>query len=471
MKNLIKIYLVLAAWSFWVSNDLNAQTILNISNNNLVQNGGYLVLKNTKLQNDGTLQANDGTVVISGDAANSNSAIAGTSLTTFYNLEINKTSNGTQLENDINIANQLTLTSGNIDIQSYDLTIQNTTNISGGSANSYVKTSDIGVLIQEVSNSNVVFPVGNQSYTPVTLNNSGAIDDFNVRVENVVYENGTSGNAITTDVVDATWFIDEASAGSSNITATFQWNGSDEMTDFDRTQAFISNYDNNQWNNGTASAASGSNPYTLTQSGISQLSPFIIASDANVLPVELLYFYGEKVDEGVLLNWETATEINNSHFDIEWSIDGISFEKIGEVAGSGTTNESQFYEFLDNRTDIALQGLHYHYYRLKQVDFDNKYEYTNIIQITIEFPTTIGNDNKRVSIYPNPAAHYLKIESQDLIGETVQVFNVNGQLVKEFQHLPMAIGTSITNVPITNLPNGTYFVKIGEQIKKLIIEK
>lgn len=60
----------------------------------------------------------------------------------------------------------------------------------------------------------------------------------------------------------------------------------------------------------------------------------------------------------------------------------------------------------------------------------------------------------------------MNIESEDLIGETLQLFSINGQLVKEFQH-----EATMTTLPITDLPSGTYFIKIGQQVKKLIIEK
>ena len=184
---------------------------------------------------------------------------------------------------------------------------------------------------------------------------------------------------------------------------------------------------------------------------------------SGMLPVELLAFTGQAIEHQVLLEWQTATEINNSHFDVEWSKDGVSFEKIGEVAGAGTTTEIQHYEFLHTLDMTDFENLSYLnlYYRLRQVDFDGKFEYTETINVTIQ-----QSNNSTIKIYPNPALHYLKIESQNLIGEMVQIFSVNGQLVKEFQHEGL-----ITNLPITNLPSGTYFVKMGKQVKKLIIQK
>ena len=154
--------------------------------------------------------------------------------------------------------------------------------------------------------------------------------------------------------------------------------------------------------------------------------------------------------------------MNNSHFDIEWSTNGIEFTKIGQVQGAGTTNDITFYDFLHTS---PAQGLNY--YRLKQVDlpagqagFDEKYEYTDIL--SIEFQKSKIN----YRVYPNPATHYLKMESEDFIGETIQIFNVAGQLVKEFQHK-----STLTNLSITDLPSGTYFIKVGKEVKKVIIQK
>ena len=182
---------------------------------------------------------------------------------------------------------------------------------------------------------------------------------------------------------------------------------------------------------------------------------------AAALPVELLYFYGKKEGKNVRLDWQTATEINNSHFDVEWSMDGIDFEKIGEIAGAGTTTEVQFYDFL-HLSPILGQN----YYRLKQVDlsagqagFDEKYEYTDILNIEYQM------SNIEYRIFPNPATDYIVINGM-IEGEMVQIFNINGQLIKEFQHQ-----SSMNNLVITDLPSGTYFIMINNQIKKLIIEK
>jgi hypothetical protein len=179
------------------------------------------------------------------------------------------------------------------------------------------------------------------------------------------------------------------------------------------------------------------------------------------LPVELLSFYGKQVNGNVLLNWETATEINNSHFDVEWSKDGIHFEKIGEVVGAGTTNEMQFYDFLD---DPNLRGLRdllgLNYYRLKQVDVDGKFEYSNTIQISID-PLI----NSAINIFPNSATDYFVIENVE-VGKMVQIFNSNGLLMKEFE-----IEATSHYSSISDFPNGIYLIKVGNLAQKLIVQK
>jgi hypothetical protein len=454
MKSTLNIILIGIAF-FYSVHITQAQTKLTLSGNQVKQTGGYIVLKNASLVNNSTFQSSGGTVLITGDAADANSTIDGTSTTTFNNLTINKSSNNVMLENGTVVTNTLTLTSGNLDLQENNLTVSSGGSISGGSSSSYIKTSGTGVLIREVGATNVVFPVGKASYTPITLNNSGTTDNFLVRVENIVYKDGTSGNEVTTDVVDVSWHVDEEVAGNSDLSMTVQWNSSDELTDFDRTNAFLSHYTGGAWNYYATQAAVGSDPYTITQANITDFSVFTLASNSAALPVELLYFYAEKQDENVRLDWQTANELNNAHFDVEWSTDGHSFEKIGQVEGAGTSNDINFYDFLHITPALGLN-----YYRLKQVDFDGKFEYTNIIQVNFE-ETNFAS----IKVYPNPATDYITIDGMQL-GEVVQIFSVNGQLMKEIN--PTA---SSMQYIVSDLASGTYFVKVGEQVKKFIIQK
>lgn len=91
------------------------------------------------------------------------------------------------------------------------------------------------------------------------------------------------------------------------------------------------------------------------------------------LPVELIYFATSPHEEGALLTWTTASEINNSHFEIEVSYDGTHWNTIGLVQGAGNTSRKINYSFIDNNVEKGVQ-----YYRLKQIDYNGDYAYSNI---------------------------------------------------------------------------------------------
>ncbi|MEM6697498.1 MAG: T9SS type A sorting domain-containing protein [Bacteroidota bacterium] len=435
-------------------NLIQAQSTLKIEDGQVVQSGGFLVIQDGKLVNDGTYTATDGTVLVIGTATDANSTIEGTGTSTFNDLSINKSSNNVLLETDVNVANTLTLTNGLLDIGNNNLIILNGGVTAAANANSYVKTSGTGVLIQQVGGTAVLFPVGNDRYTPATLQNAGTSDMYSLRTEPIVYLGGTTGMPITEKVVDVTWFIDETAAGGSDVSLTLQWNGVEELTDFDRTQAFVANYESNVWLQlANPQAVIGSDPYTITQDNVTSFSPFSVSSDITVLPVELLYFYGEKVDDQVRLNWETATELNNDYFEVEWSTNTKTFKPIGQVKGAGTTLEKQSYELLHPNPAAGIN-----YYRLKQFDFDGSFEYSDIVAVKFD-----SNSKDELSVFPNPSSNTTVSVLTNQTG-TLQVFNVAGQLVLEIAEL------NRSTIDISQLNAGIYFVKVGSLMTKLVVE-
>ena len=229
--------------------------------------------------NDGTFEAGDGTVKITGDASDVESTIEGNTTTTFHNLIIDKSSNNAQLQQDIEVKGTLNLQNGHLDLQDHQLTIQNTGTASNASSNSYIKTSGTGTLQREVGSGEVLFPVGNSAYNPATLNNTGGtVDDYQVRVTDDRLENGTSGATINQETVERTWMVTEENTGGSNLDMKLQWNGSEESSDFNRNEAYITHYENGNWDTHPPMAAAGNNPYTLTRNAINSLSPFSVAS-------------------------------------------------------------------------------------------------------------------------------------------------------------------------------------------------
>lgn len=177
------------------------------------------------------------------------------------------------------------------------------------------------------------------------------------------------------------------------------------------------------------------------------------------VPVELVNFSAEKQNENILLRWETATEINNDYFDIEWSIDGINFEKIGQVKGVGTTIENQSYEFLHDLNRIGFEKRHGFYYRLKQVDFDEQYEYSK----TINIETTEPSNHQTITIFPNPTNGNVTIKTTT--EKLISIKNIYGQIVAQ----QSIIGQQ--QIDLSQLSAGLYLISDGTNTHKLVLNK
>ncbi len=164
---------------------------------------------------------------------------------------------------------------------------------------------------------------------------------------------------------------------------------------------------------------------------------------SNNLPVTLIRFTAGKLDSGVKLDWQTTWESNNRGFDIERKRDGGNWENIGYVDGHGSTKENSTYSFLDVN---SLSGMNY--YRLRQVDFDGKFEYSQIVGIKID-------REKAVKIYPNPTTGIIHIEADQ---STVKIMDTMGR--------PVMNGTIINQkIDISHLPGGFYMLSVFSENK------
>jgi hypothetical protein len=165
-----------------------------------------------------------------------------------------------------------------------------------------------------------------------------------------------------------------------------------------------SNVCNSTLSGGTASAlttiskvAHGSSGYVLQSNTLTSFSSFFFANSANsTLPVQMLSFTGILKNNATLLDWKTSAEVNTANFEIERSIDSRNYEKIGTVSASGNSTIAIDYSYTDN--DAATLSSSLVYYRLKTVDRDGNYVYSNVVTISL------ADSPGRVTIFPNPAA-------------------------------------------------------------------
>ena len=162
------------------------------------------------------------------------------------------------------------------------------------------------------------------------------------------------------------------------------------------------------------------------------------------LPVELSEFQVQPIEEDrVRITWQTSSEINNEFFILEKSKDGSSWEKVEKIRGAGNSNETKYYSIMDSNPFWGVS-----YYRLKQVDFDGSYEYSDIKSIQLGF---VDYENK---VFPNPTFSN-KINIDILNDDTeVLIFDNQGRIVnREF----FQKGNS--ELLLNDYAPGLYFIK------------
>lgn len=167
-----------------------------------------------------------------------------------------------------------------VTLGNHNLTLSATAVATGYDDNEYVNTNGTGELIKQAMSS-FEYPVGNGSYTPVSLTEAGTADDKGVRVLANPLDAGTTGTAITSDMVDAAWVVSESTAGGSDLTVTPQWNASDNLTGLSLTDLGVARYNGSSYDMSIADlgAATGTDPYTATRSGFADIGAFVVGGD------------------------------------------------------------------------------------------------------------------------------------------------------------------------------------------------
>jgi hypothetical protein len=233
------------------------------------------------------------------------------------------------------------------------------------------------------------------------------------------------------------------------------WTGTGQDSTYG-IQAYGTHYDSLQAANTTAGTA------TVTRSGIPSFSDFAIGvrlqQSTFALPVQLIYFAAEKKENDGYLTWATASEINNDHFDIERSVDGVTFVKVGTVAGHGNSNQTISYDYTD--PNIVALNVSTVYYRLNQVDIDGHSQYSNIAAVDM----TQGENTFHItSVYPNPFTDHFSLSIYTPAAQTLRiaVYNVTGQIVSD-ETVNADAGLNVYNVSkLSGLASGFYTLNIN----------
>lgn len=189
------------------------------------------------------------------------------------------------------------------------------------------------------------------------------------------------------------------------------------------------------------------------------------------LPVELTSFTANVIGPSALLNWQTATEVNNYGFDVERRVQNADWQKIGFVQGHGNSNSTKNYFF----TDRAITSSGKYYYRLKQIDFDGQFEYSDNVEVEISAP----RDFVLHQNYPNPFNPTTVISWQIAVGSQVslKVYDTLGREVATLVDEYKPAGSYYCKLKLENgeLSSGVYFYRLitdnKSEMKKMILIK
>ena len=169
--------------------------------------------------------------------------------------------------------------------------------------------------------------------------------------------------------------------------------------------------------------------------------------NVNAFPVTWLGLEATRTTDGVNVSWKTASEFNSDYFQVERSSDGEDFEVLGYVNAAGNSTEVQSYGFLDmNPAGNSLR------YRIRQVDIDGKFDYSNTVELIIS--------SQDLFVYPNPASDKIHIMLPQVEESmNVQVLDMNGRIWFR-QNFERAAKEGI-DLDVTTLPDAVYVVLVN----------
>ncbi|WP_020534061.1 LamG-like jellyroll fold domain-containing protein [Lewinella cohaerens] len=189
-----------------------------------------------------------------------------------------------------------------------------------------------------------------------------------------------------------------------------------------------------------------------------QSTEFILGATGGVaLPIELLSFNAHlENDITVKLHWQTASEINNEYFTIERSINGVDWEELMKLNGAGNSTKLLNYSAVDDSPYLGMS-----YYRLKQIDFDGRFGYSQIRSIYIQ-----KQEDKLIEIYPNPFRNQITIKGNLAQFEQLIVYNTLGQNVTALASQVLRNEAGVM-IDLSKLNSGVYYIKTESSINKV----
>jgi len=361
-------------------------------------------------------------------------------------LVINRPS-GVKFNKNFRVQNNLTLSNGIIELDNCEIQLDINASIQGGNSSSYVKTMGNGKMKKNIiANQAFTFHVGRNTYNPCTIKSKDN-DEFSVQVLDDVKADCNQGNSLSSGAVQRSWNISKTNGNTQGIDVSLNWSNNQELGGFNRNACYISVCSGTTWNklsSGSRSAVTVNTQNSITYLDYSgPLGTFGVGSGNGALPVTWVNVAAKKVNETTLITWSTASEKGTDRFEIERSMDGKTFEKIGQVSAVGNSNTLQNYSFRDAQSVLANS-----YYRIKSVDFDGTTEYSKTVMVQTKA--------SQISSFPNPTTG--KVTLQGVENAEIEIVNTLGKVISKFNFN----GNSNSEIDLAQLPDGIYFISITQ---------
>ncbi len=256
------------------------------------------------------------------------------------------------------------------------------------------------------------------------------------------------------------WILDRTNS-TTNVSVTLSWDSPRSCGVTDLSELAVARWNGTQWmdhgNGGTTgNITSGTVTSSATVSLFATPSPFTLASTGigNPLPIELVRFNAISGGTKVRTEWATASEVNNDRFEVESSADGVLFKLVGTVPGAGSSQGMRNYELVDTSPRDGSS-----YYRLKQIDLDGTYTYSQVVPVFMEI-----HAESLFSVFPNPTSGDATIALRGIQeGRLVlAVHNSMGQLVMDISHSRTS-GDQFVPVSLEGLSPGVYIVHMEQE--------
>lgn len=431
---------------------------------------------NLNISNSATFNSNSKPIQVSGNYTNSGSFTCGTGTLTFngtgvqeiragasdfYNVVFNNTTAGTA---DLNISQPITITgTGTFSngVVYYtgtgSMLFGSGAGSNGGSNNSYVDGP-----VAKLGTSAFTFPTGKGVvWAPVGIAAPAASSTITAEYNFVPGPlNWTPAYMCTEADIHHTSGVEHWNMTTTNATpaVTLYWKDGARSGITDLVDLAVAHWNGTCWEykGGSASGSIGNGMISSTIA-FTSYSPVTFASRDNInpLPVEIIAFSADCIDEGVKLVWQTATELNNEKFVVLRSYDAVAWHSLGDIQGMGNSNTINHYHFIDR--SINSEGC---YYRLHQFDYNGESALSDIVYIQCE---NVPN-KPSLSVYPNPFSSLLHIELNNWHTEELQIaiFDVLGKQLRTWDFSNVTEFSSYS-LQVGDLPPAMYYLKITSE--------